>query len=398
MLYDYCVIGGGIVGLATAMKLLEAQPSARLVIIEKEAGCGHHQTGHNSGVIHSGIYYAPGSLKADLCRRGAQATRDFCAEHGVPFEVCGKLLVATDELERQRMDALFTRAQQNNVAVERMDVAALKEREPNIEGVGALWVKSSAIVDYRLVCEAMLRVLRKAGAEIEFGIAINFIRESASNVAVGNAERQWDAKRLIVCAGLQSDRLAKTAGLAIEHQIIPFRGEYFRLRTGKSDIVRHLIYPIPNPALPFLGIHLTRMIDGGITVGPNAVLGFAREGYSKYSFNWRDIVEYLTFPGFRKAMLHHKSAVVHEMINSLWKPAYLAACRKYCPALELDDLLPHNAGIRAQAVTNEGVLVHDFLFAETRRMLHVCNAPSPAATSAIPIGEMIARKSLSIPV
>ncbi len=392
MTFDFCIIGGGIVGVATAMALLEARPGSTIVILEKENSLATHQTGHNSGVIHSGIYYAPGSLKADLCRRGAIATKAFCQQYGIPFEVCGKLLVATNPLESQRMDALFDRAKENKIEVERLDAAELKRREPNIVGVGALFVPSTGIADYKRVCETMGRIVSSAGARIELGIEVAGIEETAQEVAISAGNRKWTAKQLIVCAGLQSDRLAKMAGIKTEHQIVPFRGEYYRLPPDKNDIVRHLIYPIPDPDLPFLGVHLTRMIDGGITVGPNAVLGFAREGYPKLSFRFRDVAEYCSFPGFWKTIAANLKSGLIEMRNSLWKPGYLQECRKYCPALTLRDLLPEKAGIRAQAVLRDGTLVHDFLFFQTDRMLHVCNAPSPAATSAIPIGEMIAGK------
>ena len=394
MIFDFCVIGGGIVGLATAMELSLKQPGSSIVVLEKESGLARHQTGHNSGVIHSGIYYAPGSLKADLCRRGAIATKDFCREHAIPLEVCGKLLIATNSGEVARMDALFERAKTNNVEVERLDADELKRCEPNILGEGALLVNSTGIVDYRRVAETMAQVIERAGGTIKCGVEVTAISESPDSVAVTAAEGRWTAKQLIVCAGLQSDRLAKAAGLPITHQIIPFRGEYYRLPAARNGIVRHLIYPIPDPELPFLGIHLTRMVDGGVTVGPNAVLGFAREGYGKFSFDWKDVSEYSAFPGFWKTIGANLKSGMAEMRNSLWKRGYLEVCRKYCPSLTLEDLLPEEAGIRAQAVLRDGTLVHDFLFLETERMLHVCNAPSPAATSAIPIGEMIVRQCM----
>ncbi|MDB5991732.1 MAG: hydroxyglutarate oxidase [Herbaspirillum sp.] len=392
MVYDYCVIGGGIVGLASALKLLEREPDARLILLEKESGLARHQTGHNSGVIHAGIYYAPGSLKADFCRRGAQATKDFCDQHGIKYETCGKLLVATNALELERMHALASRAQHNGIKVDLLDAAALKEREPNVAGVGALFVAETGIVDYRLVCEGMANALRQKGAMLQLGVAVTAIKESDAIVDIIAGEQNWQARQLIVCAGLQSDRMARLAGIPAKHQIIPFRGEYYRLAASKNNIVRHLIYPIPEPDLPFLGVHLTRMIDGSVTVGPNAVLGFAREGYPKFSFNQRDVAQYLAFPGFWRTMRRNFRHGVAEMKNSIFKAGYLAQCRKYAPSLELDDLLPCEAGIRAQAVLEDGTLVHDFLFLETARMLHVCNAPSPAATSALPIGEMIAGK------
>ncbi|MBP5076130.1 L-2-hydroxyglutarate oxidase [Pseudomonas chlororaphis] len=392
MIYDYCIIGGGIVGLATAMALLERQPGASLLILEKENVLARHQTGHNSGVIHAGIYYAPGSLKADLCKRGAQATKDFCTQHQIKFEVCGKLLVASTPLEVERMHALYERSQQNGLKVEQLDAKELQRREPNIVGLGGLFLDATGIVDYKQVCEAMAQVIQKAGGEVQLQTRVRAIVESADKVTISSDDKVWSARQLVACAGLQSDRLAALAGVKIDHQIIPFRGEYFRLPAAKNNIVNHLIYPIPDPELPFLGVHLTRMIDGSVTVGPNAVLGLGRENYRKFSVNWRDVAEYAAFPGFWKTLWNNLGSGTTEMKNSLFKRGYLEQCRKYCPSLEVDDLLPYEAGIRAQAVMRDGTLVHDFLFAETPRMVHVCNAPSPAATSAIPIGQMIAER------
>lgn len=394
MTYDYCIIGGGIVGLATAMALLQQRPGASLLILEKEATLGRHQTGHNSGVIHAGIYYAPGSLKAELCKRGAQATKDFCSEHGIAFDVCGKLLVASNPLEMQRMQALYQRSQQNGLKVERLDATELKRREPNIAGLGALFVDATGIVDYTHVCAAMAKVIEQAGGEVRLSTTVRAIRELGEHVEIRDDNQTWHARQLVACAGLQSDRLARLAGVKIDHQIIPFRGEYYRLPASKNQIVNHLIYPIPDPELPFLGVHLTRMIDGSVTVGPNAVLGFGRENYRKLAVNWRDVAEYARFPGFWKTIWNNLGSGTTEMKNSLFKRGYLEQCRKYCPSLQVQDLLPYEAGIRAQAVMRDGTLVHDFLFAETPRMVHVCNAPSPAATSAIPIGQMIAEKIL----
>jgi L-2-hydroxyglutarate oxidase len=394
MIYDFCIIGGGIVGLATAMKLQEARPGASVLVLEKEDALGRHQTGHNSGVIHAGIYYKPGSLKAELCRAGARATVDFCSANGVPFEICGKLLVATSPLELERMEALVGRARENRIGIERLNAAELREREPGIAGMGALFVSSTGIVDYKQVCAAMSDVIRRAGGVIALGKTVAAIRETASDVTIATSDESWTAKKLIVCGGLQSDRLARLAGMKIDHQIVPFRGEYFKLGAAKRQIVKHLIYPIPDPDLPFLGIHLTRMINGDTTVGPNAVLGFAREGYPKFSFNARDVAAGLAFPGVRRMLARNWKSGLREMENSLIKSRYLEACRKYCPSLELDDLLPIEAGIRAQAVRRDGSLVDDFMLLQTDRMLHVCNAPSPAATSAIPIGAMIVEKAL----
>jgi (S)-2-hydroxyglutarate dehydrogenase len=392
MVYDYCVIGGGIVGLATAMQLLDARAGASLVLLEKEAELGAHQTGHNSGVIHAGIYYPPGTLKAELCRRGAQATKDFAAEHGIPVDACGKLLVATNPTEAARMDALYERSQHNGLDVECIDAAELRRREPHIRGVGAVFVPTTAVVDFRAIAAAMGDVIRAAGATIELGVEVTGITETSDSVTVSAGDRSVQTRRLVACGGLQADRLARMAGARTDFQIVPFRGEYYRLPAGRGGLIRHLIYPIPDPGLPFLGVHLTRTIDGGVTVGPNAVLGFAREDYRKGSFRGRDVGAYLRFPGMWRVARANVRTGARELRNSMFKRGYLRECRKYCPELTVNDLLPEPAGIRAQAVLRDGTLVHDFLFAETPRTLHVCNAPSPAATSAIPIGAMIAAR------
>jgi L-2-hydroxyglutarate oxidase len=389
MTFDFAVIGGGIVGLATAAKLLETRPGSRVLLLEKESIFGVHQTGHNSGVIHSGIYYKPGSLKATLCRQGAQATRDFCKANEIVFETCGKLLVATNEGELGRMEALFERAGQNGIEIERLSAAALSRREPMITGLGALFVKETGIVDYRRVVEAMGRRILREGGTVELAAQVDSIDETGTGVTIAAGKRRWRAERLIACAGLQSDRIAAAAGLDIDYRIVPFRGEYYRLPAKLNGLICSLIYPIPDPELPFLGIHLTRMIDGSVTVGPNAVLGFSREGYPRFSFNARDVGNYVQFPGFWRLIRSNLKSGISEMRNSIWKSGYLEQCRKYCPSLRLQDLLPHVAGIRAQAVRRDGSLVEDFLFLETPRMLHVCNAPSPAATSAIPIASTI---------
>lgn len=394
LIYDFCVIGGGIVGLSTAMRLLQMRPDASLLLLEKEPRLGLHQTGHNSGVIHAGVYYAPGSLKAELCKRGALATKEFCTEHGVRFDNCGKMLVASTATEMQRMEALYERSVQNGLKVERVDAVEMRIREPNIVGLGGLFVESTGIVDYLEVCSAMARVISASGGEIRLGQSITRIKESTDHVVVGGEDQAWQAKKLVVCAGLQSDRLARLAGLEIDHQIVPFRGEYFRLPPSMNDIVKHLIYPVPDPKLPFLGIHLTRMIDGSVTVGPNAVLSLSRENYRKFAATAQDVLEFARFPGFWRTIASNLRSGLSEAKNSIFKQGYLQQCQKYCPSLTLDDLQPIEAGIRAQAVMRDGTLVHDFLFLQTPRMLHVCNAPSPAATSAIPIGEMISGRVL----
>ncbi|MFZ1288202.1 MAG: L-2-hydroxyglutarate oxidase [Candidatus Phosphoribacter sp.] len=387
--YDYVVVGAGIVGLATAARLLEQRPGARVVVLEKEQHVAAHQTGHNSGVIHAGIYYTPGSLKARLCKSGARATRDFCDEHGIPYRNTGKLIVATDDQELTRMQALNDRALANGLDVERIDGDELRRREPNVIGLGALFLKSTGIVDYRLVCRSLTEVIRARGGMIQLGGAVTGIRETSSEVFVYVGEQRLRTKYLVVCGGIQADRLARMAGLDVGFRMIPFRGEYYRLPEHLNNVVSTLIYPVPDPALPFLGVHLTLMMDGGVTVGPNAVMGLSREGYRRLSVDRRDVADFVRFPGFWKVARAQLRTGVKEQWDSLYKPGYLARIRKYCPSLTLSDLRPEQAGIRAQAVTADGRLVEDFLFEQTARTLHVCNAPSPAATSATPIAEVI---------
>ncbi len=394
MIHDFCVIGGGIVGLATARQLLLERPGAGVVVLEKETAPGLHQTGHNSGVIHAGVYYKPGSLKATLCKAGAVATREFCEEHAIAYETRGKLIVATDAAELERMQHLQANAERNGIEIHRLSAEELKEREPEIVGVGALLVPASGIVDYKRICLAMADEITAAGGRIVYDAKVDAISESAESVTISAAGTIYTAKRLIACAGLQSDRLARLAGLPIEHQIVPFRGEYYDIRPERRRIVHHMIYPVPDPQMPFLGIHLTPMIDGGLTVGPNAVVGFAREGYPRFSLNAGDAAQMLGFPGFWRVARQHWRSGMAEFANSLRKASYLEQCRKYCPSLELADLTPREAGIRAQAVMRDGTLVQDFLLTETARSLHVGNAPSPAATSAIPIARMIVEKVL----
>ena len=395
MTHDYCVIGAGIVGLATALALLDREPEARLLLLDKEPGPGRHQTGHNSGVIHSGIYYAPGSLKAELCRAGCDETKRFARETGVPFIECGKLIVATNALELERLRALEARSAENDIPVEWLDAEALRKAEPNIEGLAALRVASTGIIDYRRVCGAMVARLEERGAEVRFDSPVSAIRETADEVTVRTGTQTHTARRLVVCGGLQADRLAQMAGLSPDLRIVPFRGEYFQLDSRHDQVVSHLIYPVPDPDLPFLGIHLTRMMDGSVTVGPNAVLGMSREGYSgRFSIRLADLASAITFPGLWRLMRKHWRATLTEARNSAFRRFYLEECRKYCPSLTLADLKPYPAGIRAQAVLKDGTLVHDFMFSETARMTHVLNAPSPAATAAIPIGRAIAERIL----
>ncbi|ELV8647804.1 L-2-hydroxyglutarate oxidase [Vibrio fluvialis] len=394
--FDYVIVGGGIVGVSTAWQLKQQYPDKSILLVEKEAGFSRHQTGHNSGVIHAGVYYAPGSLKADFCKRGVERTLSFCAKHDIPVENCGKLLVATNEVEFERMQALFERCLQNELDVELLDAAQLKLAEPNITGLGAIYVKATSIVNYRLVTEKMAEEFKALGGEVCLSTEVVGLNETEQEISVQcrykGSPITFHSQFLVSCSGLMADRMTKMLGLATDFQIIPYRGEYYRLAPKHNQVVKHLIYPIPDPELPFLGVHLTRMIDGSVTVGPNAVQGFKREGYGKVNISVRDVWEMLRFSGFWKVTAKNLKTGLVEMKNSLWKPGYLQLVRKYCPSIELADLQPYPAGIRAQAVLSDGTLVHDFLFAESPRSLHVCNAPSPAATSAMPIGEYICQK------
>lgn len=394
--FDYVIVGGGIVGVSTAWQLKQQYPDKSILLVEKEAGFSRHQTGHNSGVIHAGVYYAPGSLKADFCKRGVERTVSFCAKHDIPVENCGKLLVATNAVELERMQALFERCLQNELDVELLDAAQLKLAEPNITGLGAIYVKTTSIVNYRLVTEKMAEEFKALGGEVCLSTEVVGLNETEQEISVQcrykGSPITFHSQFLVSCSGLMADRMTKMLGLATDFQIIPYRGEYYRLAPKHNQVVKHLIYPIPDPELPFLGVHLTRMIDGSVTVGPNAVQGFKREGYGKVNISVRDVWEMLRFSGFWKVTAKNLKTGLVEMKNSLWKPGYLQLVRKYCPSIELADLQPYPAGIRAQAVLSDGTLVHDFLFAESPRSLHVCNAPSPAATSAMPIGEYICQK------
>ena len=394
-MYDFAVIGGGIVGLSTAWQLRQRQPSKRVIVIEKEPAVARHQTGHNSGVIHAGIYYKPGSLKADFCRKGVAATLRFCRDNDIPYEQCGKLIVATNAAEHERMLALHERALQNRIQVELLDEAQLRAAEPNVAGVGAILSPTTGIVDYGAVAGAMARRIEELGGEIHASAEVRALDESADKVTVRLADGTGiESRCLIVCGGLMADRLAAMMQIPVDFRILPYRGEYFQLPHGMRSIVRHLIYPVPDPELPFLGVHLTRMIDGTVTVGPNAVQGWKREGYGRINFSLRDTAEMLAFPGFWRVTADNLGVGLAEFWNSLWKPGYLKQVQKYCPSVRLSDLRPYPAGIRAQAVRRDGTLVDDFLFAETPRSLHVCSAPSPAATSAIPIGDYLCDKIL----
>lgn len=391
-MYDFVIIGGGIVGMSTAMQLADRYPGARMLVLEKESGPAQHQTGHNSGVIHAGVYYTPGSLKAKFCLQGNIATKRFCDEHGIRYDECGKLLVATNELEMERMRALWERTAANGLERHWLSGGELREREPNIVGLGGIFVPSSGIVSYAEITAQMAKEFQKKGGTIVFGSEVTALTERADSIVVQTAGDTYTTRYLVSCSGLMADRVVRMLGVEPGFTICPFRGEYYLLPPQHNQIVNHLIYPIPDPSMPFLGVHLTRMIDGTVTVGPNAVLAMKREGYRKTDVSLTDLAGMLGHKGIRKVLKDNLRPGLTEMKNSLFKGGYLKTVQKYCPSLRKEDLKPYPAGVRAQAVSNEGKLIDDFLFVNTARSVNVCNAPSPAATSAIPIGAYIVSK------
>lgn len=392
------VIGAGIVGLATAYRLLERRPDLHVTVMDKEAGVGHHQTGHNSGVIHRGIYYRPGSLKADLCVRGAVELETFCRVHDIPVVRCGKLIVAVSEPEIAGLEELHARGNANGAAdLEMVGAARLREIEPHVVGVRGLYSPTTAIVDFGRVAEALREAVLGMGGEMHLATEVRGIQERGNELVLRTSAGEVVADQLVACAGLQSDRLATLGGVERPRgvRIVPFRGDYFLLRPERADLCRGLIYPVPDPALPFLGVHLTRRVDGSVWLGPNAVLAFAREGYRPGRISVRDLGALLAFPGFWRMGLRHWRIGVGEVWRASRRSSFLAALRRYVPALTADDLVPGPAGVRAQAVAANGTLVDDFVFAESARQLHVLNAPSPAATSSLAIGSVIADRVLS---
>lgn len=387
--FDLAVVGGGIVGLATAWQFARRHPGSRVLVLEKENALASHQTGRNSGVIHSGIYYKPGSRKAKLCRSGRAALIQFCEEYGVPHEICGKLIVATAEQEFPRLQTLQDRAVANGVRCEPVGRDRIREIEPHCEGMKALVVHDAGIVDYDAVCQSLARLIRESGGTVSTGVEVTRIEPRSSEVVLAGLQGEWVTDKAVNCCGLHSDRVARLAGAAADSQIIPFRGEYFELRPGRTHLCRHLIYPVPDPQFPFLGVHFTRMVQGGLECGPNAVLAFGRESYRFSEVHWRDTWEMVTFPGFRKLARKHWRMGLEEFHRSLSKPAFVKALQRLIPEVREEDLEPIPAGIRAQAVRPDGALVDDFELVRQGRVVHVINAPSPAATASLEIGSAI---------
>lgn len=391
--YDVVVVGGGILGLATAMRLAEELPGRRIVALEKEADWARHQTGRNSGVIHSGIYYAPGSLKAELCRAGAESMVSFAQRHGIAHEVCGKLIVATTDAELPGLHELYERGRANRIPVRLLSGEEARMVEPHIRAVAAIAVESTGIIDYVEVCRTMARLASEAGAELRTGTEVVGLQRSGTEHVVTLASGgELRGGFVVTCGGLQSDRLARLDGLEPGARIVPFRGEYYQLRSDRRHLVKHLVYPVPNPEFPFLGVHFTRMVDGAVHAGPNAVLALRREGYRKRDIRLRDLADTLTYGGFWRLARRHWRDGAAEMARSFSKARFTRSLQALCPEITEDDLVVAEAGVRAQALRPDGRLVDDFLLVDGPGALHVCNAPSPAATASLEIARTIVER------
>lgn len=388
------VIGGGIIGLATARALIEKLPQLEITLLEKEAGVARHQSTHNSGVLHAGLHYAPGSQKARLARAGIQAMVAFCAEHGIAHDLCGKLVLACTEEEVVRLRALYERGQQNGlIGVQWLTPAQARELEPHTNCLTALHVPEEGIVDYGAVCDTLNRLFIMAGGTVHTHAQVVKITPAGPGWVLSTPRAEFAADVIINCAGLHADRIARLAGEDPPARILPFRGEYYSLRPERRHLVRNLVYPTPDPALPFLGVHFTRRIHGGIDAGPNAVLACAREGYARSNVNLEDLAEAITYPGLWRFLGNHATSAVDEVVRSFSKTRFAAALQRMVPELRADDLLPGPSGVRAQAVLPNGVLVHDFLWLTRKNAIHVLSAPSPAATAALAIGGAIASRA-----
>ncbi|HET9613556.1 MAG TPA: L-2-hydroxyglutarate oxidase [Candidatus Limnocylindrales bacterium] len=393
--FDVVVVGGGILGLATARAIAESRPSLRIAIVEKEHELATHQTGHNSGVLHAGLYYAPGSLKARLCREGKAAIERFAEEHDIPFERCGKLVVALDERELARFAALKERAAANGVrGLEEVGPERIREIEPHAAGIRGLWSPETGIIDFRRVALAIAADLRAGGTEILAGRTVDRLVERGRDVVATTSGGDVVGRLGVVCAGLHADEIAARSGARADPRIVPFRGDYYTLRASARTLVRGLIYPIPDPRFPFLGVHFTKRIDGSVWAGPNAVLAFAREGYRRRDIRLLELARTVAFPGFVRLASRYARTGVAEMWRDWWKPAFVAELQRYVPEIRADQLEFGPSGVRAQALNRAGSLVDDFALSGTSRVLHVRNAPSPAATSSLAIGEMLARQAL----
>ena len=384
------MIGGGIVGLAAAYKLGREFPAVRVTVLEKEALAGRHQTGNNSGVLHAGLYYKPGSAKARLAVSGIQEMVAFCREHNVPHDICGKLVIAVDEVELTRLKGLHERGQQNGLTgLKLLRPEEMREIEPHVGGIAALQVPQEGIVDYPTVCVAIQGEIEKAGGKVVTNARVTKLAQQPNGWLASTPAGDFEADFVVNCAGLHSDRVSELAGEKRDVRIIPFRGEFYKIKPDRQFLVRNLIYPVPDPAFPFLGVHFTRLIEGGVEAGPNAVLAFAREGYRKTDFNARDLFDAVTFSGLWRFLARHKRMSWEELRRSFSKRLFCDSLRRLVPEIREDDLETGGAGVRAQAMSPDGTLVQDFCFVNGRRALHVLNAPSPAATASLAIGETI---------
>ena len=395
MQYDVLIIGGGIVGLATGLQLLSGNPSLRVAVVEKETSLAQHQTGNNSGVIHSGLYYKPGSLKALNCTRGYLLLLEFCRKHDVPFELCGKIIVATDKREIPMLQTLFERGQQNGLTpLTMLSAEQIREYEPHAAGIRGILVPQTGIIDFRLVAKKYAEVFQASGGEIILGEKVSAISMNHSLAHVTTQKQSYAARLVVNCAGLYSDKVARLTSDKINVKIIPFRGEYYKLRKDKEYLVKNLIYPVPDPAFPFLGVHFTRIARGGVEAGPNAVLAFSREGYKKADINLAEFGETLAWPGFQKVAAKYWRTGLGEMYRSFSKAAFTRALQKMVPEIREADLVEGGAGVRAQACDRTGGLVDDFMIVEEPGVVNVCNAPSPAATSSLAIGQTVSELAL----
>lgn len=389
-MYDVIIIGGGIVGLATSLNILKKKPGTNLLLIEKESEISAHQTGNNSGVIHSGIYYKPGSLKALNCRKGYKQLLDFCDEEGINYDLCGKVIVATEKNQVGALETLFERGNANGLSgIKKISKEELYEIEPHVKGIKGIQVPQTGIIDFKEVSIKYAENIQKSGAAINTNEKVTKIIPKKGSIIVETSKGSYESKLLVNCAGLYSDKVAKMTGQEIDVKIIPFRGEYFKLKKEKHHLVKNLIYPVPDPAFPFLGVHFTRMINGGIEAGPNAVLAFAREGYKKHNINIAELLETLFWPGFQKVAAKYWATGFGEMYRSFSKSAFTKALQKLIPEVQKEDLETGGAGVRAQACNRTGGLIDDFLIYENAHAVNVCNAPSPAATSSLAIGDTV---------
>lgn len=389
---DIAIVGGGIVGLATAYQLTQRRPGLRVIVHEKEDEVARHQSGHNSGVMHSGIYYKPGSLKALNCRAGKQAMEEFCREQAIPFDICGKVIVAVDEVELPQLERILERGQQNGVQCELIGPERLRELEPHAAGIRAIHVPEAGIIDYAVVARRLAAILAERGGEVRTGFRVTRIEQRGNEVIVASGGRETVARYAVTCGGLHSDRVARLAGADSPARIVPFRGEFYELLPERRELCRNLIYPVPNPNFPFLGVHFTRMIDGSVECGPNAVLAFAREGYRKRDINLYDLGEALSYGGFLRLAAKYWRTGAGELWRSFSKGAFVRALQRLMPEIRGEHLRPARSGVRAQAVAPDGSMVDDYVLLDDRRIVHVTNAPSPAATSSLNIGRLVAER------